>query len=127
MSTSKPRKGVYAVVALAMLSGVGLTFAHFDPIKALYWSALVNGLAALPNMALIMVMCSNARIMGEFAVVGPLRGFGWVATGAMGLAAVGMFWPVDGTTGPGPPSRLAPQAHCAGKALADRATLRFPY
>jgi Mn2+/Fe2+ NRAMP family transporter len=86
-------KEFYAVVALAILGGVGLTFAHFDPIKALYWSAVVNGLAALPIMALIIVMGSNERIMGEFAIAGPLRWFGWVATEAMGLAAVGMFWP----------------------------------
>jgi Mn2+/Fe2+ NRAMP family transporter len=86
-------KGFYAVIAVAILGGVLLTFAHFDPIKALYWSAVVNGLAAVPIMAMVMVMAGSRRIMGEFAVTGLLRWAGWIATAVMGLAAVGMFWP----------------------------------
>jgi NRAMP (natural resistance-associated macrophage protein)-like metal ion transporter len=86
-------KQFYAVIAVAILGGVLLTFAHFDPIKALYWSAVVNGLAAVPIMALVMLMAGSPRVMGEFAVRGLLRWAGWVATVAMGLAAVGMFWP----------------------------------
>jgi NRAMP (natural resistance-associated macrophage protein)-like metal ion transporter len=86
-------KQFYAVIAVSILGGVALTFTHFDPIKALYWSAVINGLAAVPIMALVMLMSGNRRIMGEFAVVGLLRIFGWIATAAMGLAAIGMFWP----------------------------------
>jgi len=86
-------KQFYAVIAVSILGGVALTFTHFDPIKALYWSAVINGLAAVPVMALVMLMSGNRRIMGEFAVGGLLRLVGWIATAAMGLAAIGMFWP----------------------------------
>lgn len=86
-------KQFYAVVAIAILGGIILTFAHFDPIEALYWSAVVNGLAAVPIMVLVMLMAARHDIMGDFVVTGPLRWVGWIATGVMALAAVGMFWP----------------------------------
>jgi Mn2+/Fe2+ NRAMP family transporter len=86
-------KQFYAVIAVSILAGVALTFTHFDPIKALYWSAVVNGVAAVPVMALVMLMSGNLRIMGEFAVGGLLRLVGWIATAVMGVAAIGMFWP----------------------------------
>jgi NRAMP (natural resistance-associated macrophage protein)-like metal ion transporter len=86
-------KQFYSVIAVAILGGVVLTFAHFDPIKALYWSAVINGLAAVPIMILVMLMAGSSRVMGQFAVKGILRWGGWIATAAMGLAAVGMFWP----------------------------------
>ena len=86
-------KQFYAVIAVSILGGVALTFTHFDPIKALYWSAVINGLAAVPVMALVMLMSGNRHIMGEFAVGGLLRFVGWIATAVMGVAAIGMFWP----------------------------------
>jgi NRAMP (natural resistance-associated macrophage protein)-like metal ion transporter len=86
-------KQFYAVIAIAILGGIVLTFAHFDPIEALYWSAVVNGLAAVPIMVLVMLMAARRDIMGEFAVTGLLRWVGWIATSIMALAAVGMFWP----------------------------------
>jgi Mn2+/Fe2+ NRAMP family transporter len=86
-------KQFYAVIAVAIVGGVVITFTHFDPIKALYWSAVVNGLAAVPIMALVMLMASSRSIMGEFAVIGLLRWIGWSATFVMGLAAVAMFRP----------------------------------
>lgn len=86
-------KQFYAVIAIAILGGVVLTFANFDPIKALYWSAVVNGIAAVPIMVLVMLMAARRDIMGEFAVTGLLRYVGWIATAVMALAALGMFWP----------------------------------
>ncbi|MEA3115485.1 MAG: hypothetical protein QOG58_5284, partial [Caballeronia sp.] len=68
-------------------------FAHFDPIKALYWSAVVNGVTSVPIMVLVMLMAGNRRVMGEFAVAGVLRWAGWIATAVMGLAALAMFLP----------------------------------
>ena len=86
-------KEFYAVIAVAILGGVIITFINFDPIKALYWSAVINGVAAVPIMILVMVMASSRRVMGEFAVSGLLRWGGWTATAIMGAAAVGMLWP----------------------------------
>jgi NRAMP (natural resistance-associated macrophage protein)-like metal ion transporter len=86
-------KQFYAVIAIAILGGVILTFVNFDPIDALYWSAVVNGLAAVPIMVLVMLMSARRDIMGEFIVTGLLRWVGWIATAVMALAALGMFWP----------------------------------
>jgi NRAMP (natural resistance-associated macrophage protein)-like metal ion transporter len=86
-------KQFYVVMAVAIFGGVTLTFAHFDPIDALYWAAVVNGLAAVPIMVLVMLMSARREIMGDFVVTGLLRWVGWFATAFMALAAVGMFWP----------------------------------
>jgi Mn2+/Fe2+ NRAMP family transporter len=86
-------KRFYAVIAVALLGGVGLTFGHLDPIKALYWSAVINGLTAVPIMALVMYMATSRKVMGRFPVRGALRWLGWLATAFMAVAAIGMFLP----------------------------------
>lgn len=86
-------KQFYTVIAVATLGGVVLTFAHLDPIKALYWSAVINGIAAVPIMVVVMLMAGSRAVMREFAVRGVLKWVGWLATAVMALAAVGMFWP----------------------------------
>lgn len=83
----------YAVIALAIMGGVAITFMHFDPIRALYWSAVINGIAAVPIMVVMMLMAQSRRVMGEFAVTGLLLWGGWLATLAMAVAAVGVFVP----------------------------------
>ena len=83
----------YAVIALAIVGGVVITFMHFDPIRALYWSAVINGITAVPIMIIMMLMARNQRVMGQFAVKGLLAWGGWLATLAMALAAVGVFVP----------------------------------
>lgn len=83
----------YAVIALAIVGGVAITFMHFDPIRALYWSAVINGVTAVPIMVVMMLMARSRRVMGEFAVSGILAWGGWLATLAMAIAAVGVFVP----------------------------------
>ncbi|EKS9793839.1 MULTISPECIES: NRAMP family divalent metal transporter [Burkholderia] len=83
----------YAVIALATVGGVAITFMHFDPIRALYWSAVINGVTAVPIMVVMMLMARSKRVMGEFAVAGPLAWGGWLATLAMAIAAAGIFVP----------------------------------
>ena len=83
----------YAVIALAIVGGVAITFMHFDPIRALYWSAVINGITAVPIMIVMMLMARSRRVMGQFAVTGVLAWGGWLATLAMAVAAVGMFVP----------------------------------
>jgi Mn2+/Fe2+ NRAMP family transporter len=89
----KVAREFYAVIALAVVGGVAITFMHFDPIRALYWSAVINGVAAVPIMVVMMLMARNRRVMGEFAVSGALAWGGWIATLAMGVAAAGIFLP----------------------------------
>ncbi len=83
-------KAFYATIALATMVGALVNFSPIDPIKALYWSAVINCVVAVPVMAMMMVMTANPKIMGEFVVAGPLRIVGWLAAGAMAAAVLGM-------------------------------------
>ena len=84
-------RAFYAMIALATLAGAALNVVGLDPVKALFWSAVVNGVVAVPVMAAMLVLACRPAVMGPF-VLGPvLRGFGWAATAVMAAAAVGMF------------------------------------
>ena len=88
-----PHKGreFYGLIVLATLGGAALGFAPVDPIRALYWSAVLNGIVAVPIMAVMMRIASDARVMGAFVVSPPLKVLGWLATATMMLAVVAMF------------------------------------
>jgi NRAMP (natural resistance-associated macrophage protein)-like metal ion transporter len=81
----------YWAIVAATFVGAALNFSPLDPIKALFWSAVINGVAAVPIMALIMLMASDRRVMGEFALQPWLKALGWIATAVMAAAAVGMI------------------------------------
>jgi NRAMP (natural resistance-associated macrophage protein)-like metal ion transporter len=81
----------YATIAVATLLGVGLNFAPIDPIKALFWSAVINGVAAAPVMVLMMLLSSRPEIMGRFVLSRGLKIVGWAATLVMTVAAVAMI------------------------------------
>jgi NRAMP (natural resistance-associated macrophage protein)-like metal ion transporter len=84
-------KSFYATIAVATLGGVALNFTPIDPVKALYWAAVVNGVLAAPLMAVMMVIAMNARIMGRLTLPRPMLVVGWLATAVMALAAVAFF------------------------------------
>lgn len=86
----KEAKAFYATIVMATGVGILLNFAPINPIKALYWCAVINGIVAVPVMALMMLMAANSKIMGEFTIGGWLTGLGWVATTVMAAAAVAM-------------------------------------
>ena len=81
----------YWAIAAAVLVGALLNFSPLDPVKALFWSAVVNGVAAVPIMVMIMHMASRRDVMGAFALKPWLKTLGWLATAVMTAAAVGMF------------------------------------
>ena len=85
-------KRFYGIIVISTIVGVAIGFTPIDPIKALYWSAVINGVVSVPIMALIMFMAVNPKIMGKFVISPRLRVVGWIATAAMGVAAVAMFW-----------------------------------
>jgi len=87
----KEAKAFYATIALATMGGVALNFTSLDPIKALYWSAVVNGVLAAPLMAVMMVIAMNPRIMGRLTLSRPMTVVGWLATTVMMLASVAFF------------------------------------
>ncbi|MER2265308.1 NRAMP family divalent metal transporter [Methylobacterium oxalidis] len=84
-------RAFYGTVALATLVGMIISLGAVDPIRALYWSAVVNGVIAVPVMAVMMLAAARLDIMGAFAVRGPLKLLGWTATVLMLLAVVAMI------------------------------------
>ena len=89
----KPREAgpFYAVLGGAILLGVGIDFTPLDPIKALFWSAVLNGVITVPIMAAMLVVASRPRQMGAFVATLGQRVLGWTATAVMAAAAVAMF------------------------------------
>ena len=89
----KPRraKAFYGAIAVATLVGVGLNFSPIDPIKALFWSAVINGVVAAPVMGLMMHLSSNRAAMGDFKLGRGLKVVGWLATAVMAAAAIGLL------------------------------------
>ena len=62
-----------------------------NPVKALFWSAVINGVAAVPTMVMIMLMASRRQVMGQFTLTPWLTALGWLASAVMAAAAIGMF------------------------------------
>ncbi|MDB5832756.1 MAG: iron transporter [Caballeronia sp.] len=83
-------KAFYATIAVATLIGMVINFTSINPIKALYWSAVLNGVVAVPVMFVMMKIVCRPDIMGKFAAKGWLRALGWMATAVMLVISVGM-------------------------------------
>ncbi|MBW8779762.1 MAG: divalent metal cation transporter, partial [Burkholderiales bacterium] len=89
---SKPGKarGFYAVITVATLAGTAMNFVHVNPIKALFWTAVINGVIAVPMLAAVMLVAAKHKAMGKFAISGMLRTMGWITTAVMATCVVGM-------------------------------------
>jgi NRAMP (natural resistance-associated macrophage protein)-like metal ion transporter len=81
----------YGIIAIATVGGVALNFTHLDPMRALVWSAEINGVIAVPIMAIMMLLASREDVMGRFVVRPRLRNLGWGATAVMAVTVVAMF------------------------------------
>jgi Mn2+/Fe2+ NRAMP family transporter len=80
-------KAFYAVICVATIVGIIMNFTPVDPIRALYWSAVINGIVAVPVMAVMMWLAGAPKVMGDFVVTG----WGWIATAVMLVAIVAML------------------------------------
>ena len=85
-------KGFYGIIAISTLIGIGLCFTPIDPIKALFWSAVINGVISVPIMAVMMLMAARTDIMGKFVISFRLKVLGWLCTAAMAVAVCAMVW-----------------------------------
>jgi Mn2+/Fe2+ NRAMP family transporter len=83
--------GFYATIGIATFIGLFLNFVHLNPIRALFLSAVLNGVVAGPVMAFMMLLARNPKVMGEFTLPRSLYVAGWVATSVMVLVSIGMF------------------------------------
>jgi NRAMP (natural resistance-associated macrophage protein)-like metal ion transporter len=88
---AKEAKAFYAVLATATMVGLALNFTKVDPIKALVWAAIINGVTAAPVMCFMMLLASRRKVMGTLTLPAYLKILGWAATAIMALAAAGMF------------------------------------
>jgi Mn2+/Fe2+ NRAMP family transporter len=90
---SRPRQAgkFYLVLSAAIVIGIVLNFVGIDPIRALYWSAVVNGVVAVPLMFMLMLMSTKKAVVGKFPLPPYLRAAGWAATAVMLLASLGFL------------------------------------
>jgi Mn2+/Fe2+ NRAMP family transporter len=86
-------RGFYGVIAVAMIAGVALEYTPIQPMKALFWSAVINGVVAPPLMAVIILLVSKKSVMGAFTASRTPTVLGWIATAIMAAAALGMLLP----------------------------------
>ncbi|MEO3689890.1 NRAMP family divalent metal transporter [Roseateles paludis] len=85
-------RGFYGVIAVATLVGVALCFTPVDPVRELFWSAVFNGVAAVPIMAAMMLLASSRKVMGSHTIGPRLRALGWLATGVMLATVLALGW-----------------------------------
>ena len=85
--------GFYGIIAVSVLAALALQYSPISPMKALFWSAVINGIVAVPLMIVVILLVSDTRVMGAFIIGLPLRILGWTATAIMGAAAARMFIP----------------------------------
>lgn len=81
----------YAALIGGMLLAMTIGFLRIDPVAALFWAAVINGIVAVPLLAVIVLIASDRRIMGRWASSAAARIWGWGTVTAMGLAAIAMF------------------------------------
>ncbi len=86
-------RGFYGVIAVSVLAALLLQYSPVSPMKALFWSAVINGVVAVPLMVVILLLASKRSVMGRFRASGPIVILGWLATLVMGVAAVRMLMP----------------------------------
>jgi NRAMP (natural resistance-associated macrophage protein)-like metal ion transporter len=84
-------RAFYATIAGATLVGTAIAFSPIDPMKALFWSAVINGVVAVPLMVIIMLMAMRRDVMGRFVLPRALWAMGWLCTGTM-VVAVGIMF-----------------------------------
>ncbi|MGO8799970.1 MAG: NRAMP family divalent metal transporter [Roseiarcus sp.] len=90
---AKDARAFYSVIAVSVLLGLFIQYSPISPMKALFWSAVINGVVAVPLMAVIVALASKKSVMGPFVATRSLIVLGWIATAIMGAAAVRMFVP----------------------------------
>jgi NRAMP (natural resistance-associated macrophage protein)-like metal ion transporter len=84
--------GFYSIIAGATVVGLALGYTPIDPIQMLVWSAVLNGIVAVPIMAVMMVVVTRLSVMGRFSAKPVLTFFGWAGTALMAVTVVALFW-----------------------------------
>jgi len=90
---AKDARGFYGVIAVSVLAGLFIQYSPISPMKALFWSAVINGVVAVPLMVVIILIASRKSVMGAFTSSRHIVVLGWIGTAIMGLAAALMLVP----------------------------------
>ena len=86
-------RGFYSVIAISVLAALVIQYSPIDPMKALFWSAVINGVVAVPLIAVIIILASKKSVMGPYTASRKLVVFAWIATAVMAFAALAMLIP----------------------------------
>ncbi|WP_425572768.1 hypothetical protein [Paraburkholderia heleia] len=86
-------RGFYGIIAASVLVALALQYSPISPMRTLFWSAVINGMVAVPLMVVVIVLVSKPTVMGPFTASRPVRALGWTATAVMGGAALSMLIP----------------------------------
>ena len=89
----KNARKFYGVIAVSVLAALVIQYSPISPMKALFWSAVINGLVAVPLIVIIILLASRQSVMGAFTSSRPIMALGWIGAAVMGLAAVLMLIP----------------------------------
>jgi NRAMP (natural resistance-associated macrophage protein)-like metal ion transporter len=90
---ARDARGFYGVIAISVLAALIIQYSPINPMKALFWSAVINGVVAVPLMVVIILLVQKKAIMGRFKTSRAIIALGWIAAAVMGVAAVRMFLP----------------------------------
>ncbi len=85
--------GFYGIIAISVLAGLVIQYSPISPMKALFWSAVINGIVAVPLMVVIILLASRKSVMGPFTASRGILALGWIGTAVMAAAAVRMVTP----------------------------------
>jgi Mn2+/Fe2+ NRAMP family transporter len=88
---ARDARGFYGIIAVSVLAGLFIQYSPINPMRALFWSAVINGIVAVPLMIVIILLVSSKSVMGDLPASRPIIILGWFATAVMGAAALGMF------------------------------------
>lgn len=91
--TVKQAKGFYSIIAISVLAALAIQYSPISPMKALFWSAVVNGIVAVPLLVVILLLVCKKSVMGDYVAPKYLQVLGWIATAVMTVAAVWLFVP----------------------------------
>ena len=86
-------RGFYGIIAVSVLAGLVIQYSPISPMKALFWSAVINGVVAVPLVVVVTLLASKKSVMGSFPAGRSTIVLGWITAAVMGLAAIRMFIP----------------------------------
>jgi Mn2+/Fe2+ NRAMP family transporter len=87
---ARDARGFYGVIAVSVLAALVLQYTPISPMRALFWSAVINGMVAVPMLVVVIRLASMRRVMGDFVTAKPIRLLSWLAAAIMTVAALGM-------------------------------------